>query len=500
MPARRFGRVIGFLSLVAITLFLLSPSQAQKTDAVFKPVIPRTWDEERLAAMTLPSANPGVRIVYVSADYYYKMPVLPIYKSYPVYHPDKEPPGYLNWLREQEPEVIVFDASKLKTEADWIKAGELLFNSAFEFRPIKEVRDPSWYEKIGVPLTKEGILPAYRYTMRKKGEVAVSGASCAFCHTRVLPDGTLAQGAQGNFPAERNYAYRLRQAGRLDGRRKLDSGLIFPELNKEDLNQGLYTKSVDEVAAIHEAIPAGVVARPGFSVFDMPKTADLIGVKERKYLDLTARLKHDTIGDLMRYSALCAGDTYFFTSAMTPPASLPAPTFLSRFSDEQLYALALYVYSLSPPANPNKFDKQAVRGQAVFQREGCAMCHTPPLYTNNKLTPAGQFQIPIEHRTKYNILDYRVGTDARSAVTSMRGMGYYKVPSLKGVWYRGPFEHNGSVATLEDWFDPKRLRDDYVPTGFKGFGVRTRAVKGHEFGLALSAEDKKALIAFLKTL
>ena len=81
-----------------------------------------------------------------------------------------------------------------------------------------------------------------------------------------------------------------------------------------------------------------------------------------------------------------------------------------------------------------------------------------------------------------------------------RGTGYYKVPSLRGVWYRGPFEHNGSVATLEDWFDPRRLRDDYVPTGFKGYGLKTRAVKGHEFGLKLSAEDKAGLIAFLKTL
>jgi hypothetical protein len=58
----------------------------------------------------------------------------------------------------------------------------------------------------------------------------------------------------------------------------------------------------------------------------------------------------------------------------------------------------------------------------------------------------------------------------------------------------------GSVATLEDWFDSRRLRDDYVPTGFKGHRVRTRAVKGHEFGLALSSEDKTALIAFLRTL
>ncbi|HVI71609.1 MAG TPA: hypothetical protein VM656_09005, partial [Pyrinomonadaceae bacterium] len=81
-----------------------------------------------------------------------------------------------------------------------------------------------------------------------------------------------------------------------------------------------------------------------------------------------------------------------------------------------------------------------------------------------------------------------------------RGTGYYKVPSLKGVWYRGPFEHNGSVATLEDWFDPRRLSDDYVPTGFKGAAVKSRAVKGHAFGLDLSPAERRALIAFLKTL
>ena len=68
------------------------------------------------------------------------------------------------------------------------------------------------------------------------------------------------------------------------------------------------------------------------------------------------------------------------------------------------------------------------------------------------------------------------------------------------MWYRGPFQHSGAVATLEDWFDPRRLRDDYVPTGFKGHGIETRAVKGHPFGLKLSAADKQALIAFLKTL
>lgn len=184
----------------------------------------------------------------------------------------------------------------------------------------------------------------------------------------------------------------------------------------------------------------------------------------------------------------------------TGGAKLPDLNELSRASDEELYALALFIYSLKPPANPNRFEDTAANGKKVFEREGCDVCHTPPLYTDNMITPTIGFKIPEEDRTKYRILNVSVGTDPFLATKTRRGTGYYKVPSLKGVWYRGPFEHNGSVATLEDWFDPRRLQDDYVPTGYKGYGSSTRAVKGHEFGLRLTPHDKQSLIAFLKTL
>ena len=65
----------------------------------------------------------------------------------------------------------------------------------------------------------------------------------------------------------------------------------------------------------------------------------------------------------------------------------------------------------------------------------------------------------------YDILPLSIGTDPRLALQTRKGTGYYRVPSLKGVWYRGLFEHIGSVATIEDWFDPRRLRNDYVPMG-----------------------------------
>ena len=185
----------------------------------------------------------------------------------------------------------------------------------------------------------------------------------------------------------------------------------------------------------------------------------------------------------------------------TPDGKLPAPeSGPARWGDAELYALALYIYSLEPPDNPNPFDEIAARGKEVFAAEGCGGCHTAPLYTNNKLTPVEGFDVPADHREKYDILEVSVGTDPGLAMKTRRGTGYYKVPSLKGVWYRGPLGHDGAVATLEDWLDPARLEADYVPTGFKGYRVERRAVPGHEFGLDLEPDETAALIAFLRTL
>ena len=93
-----------------------------------------------------------------------------------------------------------------------------------------------------------------------------------------------------------------------------------------------------------------------------------------------------------------------------------------------------------------------------------------------------------------------VGTEPGRAMQTRVGTGLYKIPSLGGVWYRGLFGHSGDVTSLEDWFDAARLRDDYVPSGWKGFKQTHRAIPGHEFGLRLRTAEKKALIAFLKTL
>jgi hypothetical protein len=332
------------------------------------------------------------------------------------------------------------------------------------------------------------------------------------CHTRVQSDGSIIKGAQGNFPGDRAIAFSLRQLAATDASqaaktaRQVARSLVERPWDSPDrLNSKWIDAPLDEHLSHYEAIPPGVFLRHRSSVFAPPQLPDLISIRDRRYLDKSGLQRHRNIADLMRYAALNQGaddlgDYAGFIPAADDFRTVVDPATQERYSDEQLYALALYIYSLKPPPNPNLTDGTAERGKKVFTAQGCGGCHTPPLYTNNKLVPAAGFEIPRAHRTLYDILDVRIGTDPILTMETRRGTGYYKIPSLKGIWYRGPFEHNGSVATLEDWFDPKRLRDDYEPSGWRGYGVKTRAVKGHEFGLHLPAEDKRALIAFLKTL
>src|SRR5206468_1201238 len=86
----------------------------------------------------------------------------------------------------------------------------------------------------------------------------------------------------------------------------------------------------------------------------------------------------------------------------------PRPETQARYSDEQLFALATYLYSLAPPENPNTPDALSARGKEVFNREDCGRCHTPPrftdgeLFTEGKLMPVVGFGVPEGHRERFH--------------------------------------------------------------------------------------------------
>jgi Di-haem oxidoreductase, putative peroxidase len=465
----------------------------------FHPDIPRAWDDKAVESLEVPLAQRDRSPRYMSAEEYYKLKVRPIYRSYPVYVKGREPAGYIEALKQKDPEII-FDPSKLHTKEDWIAAGKLVFEADTRFSPARALT----VDDIPLPastVSKDGMLPGFgfRYYLRKKGVLETGINSCAGCHTHVMPDGSFWEGAQGILNPPRAAVLAAKQMNPEELRRRVNNWWInvgAPWVMSREEFEAQYTP---EEYALELAVHCcGVLARQGTSLSHPVHIPSLIGVQDRKYLDATGLVRNRSIGDLMRYAILNEGlDTVAHFGDFQPGATAFSAEEGTRYSDEQLYALALYISSLKPPPNPNQFDEHARRGQVIFQRQGCVNCHTPPLYTNNKLTPALGFQIPDDLRKTDDILDISVGTDPYLALKTRRGTGFYKVPSLQGVWFRKAVGHGGQADTLEEWLDPARLKPDYVP---QGHHIGPGPIQGHEFGLKLSPEDKRALVAFLKTL
>jgi hypothetical protein len=465
----------------------------------YHPIIPRAWEDKDVEGLELPLVQRDRSPRYMSAEEYYKLKVRKIYRSYPAYVEGKEPPEYIESLMQKEPEVI-FDASRLRTKDDWIRAGKIVFEAENSFFPAVVTPGGRKAPPIIAPyISKDGAFPisliGSSYIIRKKGVLESGSNSCAGCHTRLMPDGSFVAGAQGNFPIPRITPPGAPSPERL--KQLVDSRWVLfgtPWIQtREEFEK--------EFRALPEAQPYPVViGRQGSSVSRLARIPSLIGIADIKYLDATGLVRHRSIGDLMRYAIINEGlDTLAHFGDFQPTKGVTSFSAEegTRFSDEQLYALALYLESVLPPTNPNPFDERARRGQQIFRQQGCAGCHVPPLYTNNKLTPAQGFTAPSDLLQTEGILNVQVGTDPTLAMKTRRGTGFYKVPSLRGVWFRNGFGHDGQADTLEEWLDPARLKDDYVPKGFhRGPG----AIGGHEFGLSLSSEERQDLVAFLKTL
>ena len=124
--------------------------------------------------------------------------------------------------------------------------------------------------------------------------------------------------------------------------------------------------TIDEFVRLMAAQHPGVVARQGTSASHPPHIPSLIGIEDIRYLDSTGLVRHRSIGDLMRYAILNEGlDTTAHFGDFQPGVTAFSAEQGTRFSDEQLYALALYLYSLKPPSNPNPFDDHARAGASA---------------------------------------------------------------------------------------------------------------------------------------
>ena len=131
--------------------------------------MPRTWDDQAIATLEIPLADPPDHLNTFPPTIT-PIPIAPIYKSYFVYAPGREPAGYMDWLKRQEPEVVWDDvghAPALKTSADWIKAGEVVFDapSSSTVRATRKRRGSRiarGWKQTGTPVAKDGTLPFVR--------------------------------------------------------------------------------------------------------------------------------------------------------------------------------------------------------------------------------------------------------------------------------------------------------------------------------------------------
>jgi hypothetical protein len=473
--------------------------------------VERLWSDTALKTWALPIAGVQATPAFYSEAEYYAAPVDEL-RTYPVYAKGREPSGYRDWIRRQGSQPLI-DPLTTRSEADWIAAGRDVFDSLHlqEFR-TDDPRAFAWADdpdpaSHGVSVAADGTIPGTRWLVDHDGRLKLTLAECSGCHSRLLPDGSVARGAQMNLSWASLPPICFEQASainRREGRSRPPNEVAYESYGvpwlKDDINARLKTMSAAEVERVDGQPFVGTFVRFNASPWFTTRIIDLIGVKDRKYLDATATHRNRGPEDIARYAILV---TVADDGAIGPHRFVPERRRKLRWrnSDEALLALGRFIYSLQPPANPNRPNDRTARGEAVFNRSGCAACHTPPLYTNNKLVAVEGFT-PFAHASAPPPADVMpgIGLDRGLAQRTRKGTGYYKVPSLKGVWYRGPLEHSGSIASLEEWFDPERLRSDYLSKGWNPPDTKARAIPGHRFGLNLSTDDKRALIAFLRTL
>lgn len=230
----------------------------------------------------------------------------------------------------------------------------------------------------------------------------------------------------------------------------------------------------------------------------------------------------------------------YTTFAMNPAHVCTEEAGIAADVLERAPDIAAYIHSLEPPEWPWDVDDDlARRGRDVFE-ETCARCH-------------GTYRARVDYPSVVVPVEV-VGTDAMAAQeqdtwqrawdehfavnnfgdgTVWAPQAGYIAPPLTGIWASAPYFHNGSVPTLAGvldstdrpvaWrrvdldgtaYDPIRLgweverlqltkddledeeeRFELYDTRRPGYGNG-----GHTFGDGLDADDRDALLEYLKTL
>jgi len=399
-----------------------------------------------------------------------------------------------------------------------------------------------------LPGREDDTLPYYLSRFTTAAGVEVVGPNCMICHANVGVDGQVVVGLPG---IDVDFGGFASQVSAFQDQVGLLEGVLAPESYAELLKFAtrLTTIAPYVQTAVQGVNPADNLAGILFSHRDRETLAWSDEPLLEPPPELVApvdpppwwRMKKKST---MFYTALGRGD---HGRIMMTASTLCVDTVEeARRIDAGFGDVRAYIASITPPRWPEEtlgaidYDL-ARRGQGLFEAN-CAKCHGtygegaadgdaadtyPNLWISldeigtDPLLAVGASHVATRFVDWFNGSFY--GETAR--LEPQQG---YVPPPLDGVWATGPFLHNGSVPTLSQLLDPS-ARPTYWrrAAGFdeEGVGLAHLALEvghdqvtgqgrraiydttlpghgngGHDYGAPLDAEQRRAVLEYLKTL
>ena len=181
---------------------------------------------------------------------------------------------------------------------------------------------------------------------------------------------------------------------------------------------------------------------------------------------------------------------------------------------------------IQAPRYPYQLDQAAAKRGAAHYTAKCVSCHggtesDKRLYSVAEVgtDPHRAELFTKEQAARFNKFLAELETTGYqpSKEEGLRSTGKYWAASMDGVWARSPYLHNGSVRTMQELLTPPAQRaktfhrgsQDYDATqmGYADAGAylfdtstRGNSNAGHDYGTALTADQKRDLLEYLKTL
>jgi mono/diheme cytochrome c family protein len=315
-------------------------------------------------------------------------------------------------------------AQRPETLAEWAAIGErVFFELPLRSEPFWEsaIRDPARADALGIERATDGSFPGLVW-MRDLDGRGVVGITCALCHSARSGDVLVAGRAR------RRLDYGRARIGFFEARR-------FPIDPRDRARWESWGPGRADVLEEEAEIPIAI--------------PDLWGLREQRLLTQAGTLRHeDPLALAIRQETQYIQANHHHTR---PPRVL-------------MFALAMYLYSLTPPPARREAGDAGEReaGAVIFASE-CGRCHRSAI-GSGELVPIAE-----------------IATDPELATGHARGTGGYRPAPLVRVADAAPYLHHGAVATLEDLLDP------------------ARSEQGHRFGMELAGDERARLLAYLRT-